>query len=298
MSQHLELPPESPPELESPETTARLPNFLYIGTSKAGSTWIYRLLARHPQVFIAPAKGTYYFDHHFDRGLQWYQDHFRRADHQSVVGELSHSYLYSREAAQRIRELLPSAKLMVCLREPVDRAFSDYLDLVKNGRFEGTFAQALQDVPALTEKGTYATQLSMYLEYFPRAQLHVALFDELKENPQGFADGLHSFLEIESLELTDEMRQKVMPAARPRSRWATQVAKRVAKAFDRVGWGAVRGRAKRSRLVRNILYRPYAPNERPTLDAVQREELKRHFRDEVKLLDELLGQDLSARWGY
>ena len=65
----------------------RLPNFLYIGTSKAGSTWIYHVLAEHPQVFIAPAKGVYFFDAHFDRGLDWYGDHFRKARDEMIVGE-------------------------------------------------------------------------------------------------------------------------------------------------------------------------------------------------------------------
>lgn len=275
---------------------SRLPNCLYIGTSKAGSTWIYQVLAAHPQVFMAPAKGVYYFDNHFDRGLDWYRDHFQGAGDEAVIGEISHGYLYSRDAADRIRQILPDAKLLVCLRNPIERAFSAYLDLVKNGLFSGTFADSLKDNPSLLDRGDYATYLEMYLQRFPRAQLHVALFDDLKAAPQRFADDLFTFLSLPGYELKAAMRQKMMPAARPRSRRAAQAAKRIARACERLGWGGIRGRAKRSHWVRNLLYRPYAEGERPTMDDEIQQMLKDHFRPEVRRLDQLLGTELAQRW--
>src|SRR4051812_44651015 len=165
-----------------------IPNFAYIGTNKAGSTWLFNALARHPEVYLASDKGLYYFDHHFDKGRQWYLDHFRGADDEVAVGEISHSYLSSAEAPGRIAELNPCMRLLVCLREPVDRAFSDYLDLVKNGQFDGPFSAALEQFPRLLDRGRYATHLQRYLDLFPREQVHVSLFDDLRTDPQAYAD--------------------------------------------------------------------------------------------------------------
>ncbi len=279
-----------------PGISSRLPNCLYIGTSKAGSTWIYQVLTAHPNVFMAPAKGAYYFDNHFERGIEWYRDHFQAAGDEAVIGEISHGYLYSRKAADRIRQTLPEAKLLVCLRNPIERAFSAYLDSVKNGLFSGTFAESLEHDPALLERGDYATYLEMYLQRFPRTQLHVAVFDELKADPQRFADDLFTFLSLPGYELTAAMRQKMMPAAKPRSRRAAQAAKRIARACERLGWGGIRGRAKRSHWVRNLLYRPYAENERPTMDDTMQQQLQHHFRPQVRRLDQLLGTSLAHRW--
>ena len=121
-----------------------LPNFLYIGTSKAGSTWLYDVLNHHPDVFMAPGKGLYFFSAHYERGLDWYGSHFAAAAGQRIRGEVSHGYLYDEKACERMAAMDPELKLMVCLREPVDRAFSEYLDGVKNGRVDGSFELQLE----------------------------------------------------------------------------------------------------------------------------------------------------------
>ena len=85
--------------------TTTIPNFAYIGTSKAGSTWLFNALAGHPDVYLASNKGLYYFDQHFDEGQAWYLDHFRAAGDRPAVGEISHSYLSSPQVPARIAEL-------------------------------------------------------------------------------------------------------------------------------------------------------------------------------------------------
>jgi hypothetical protein len=279
-------------------SSGRLPNFLYIGTSKAGSTWLYRVLADHPDVFMAPEKGTYFFDSHFERGYDWYLQQFRRVNDEKIVGEISHGYLHSPDAAARIAERMPQVKLMVCLREPTDRAFSAYLDSVKNGRFSGSFEEALEENTSLIERGCYASCIERYLDRFGREQLHVQAFDDLKSDPQQCADELFRFLDVPTRILTEGDRKKAMPAALPRSKVAMQIAKSAARKLGRVGLKTVRGRLKRSSLVRNVLYRPLSDAERPTMNPATRDRLKDRFRDEVVKLGALVGTSLAARWGY
>ncbi len=278
-------------------TDAPGPNFLYIGTSKAGSTWLFNALALHPDVYLASNKGLYYFDQHFDRGQSWYLDQFAAADGTTAAGEISHSYLSSPEAAPRIADLNAGMRLLVCLREPVDRAFSDYLDLIKNGQFDGTFEAALEAHPRLVQRGRYATHLERYLECFPVEQLHVGLFDELRADAQQYADEVFAFLGVPQLPLPATALRSRMPAGKPRNKTVATAAKSASQAVKRLGLRRIRSRVKRSVLVRSALYRSYT-DDRPTLDPTTAAELRSEFAPEVARLDALLDAPVSRRWGY
>jgi hypothetical protein len=274
-----------------------MPDFAYIGTSKAGSTWLFNALAHHPDVHLASSKGLYYFDQHFDQGRQWYLDQFAGAGEASAVGEISHSYLSSPEAAARIAEFNPRMRLLVCLREPVDRAFSDYLDLVKNGQFDGSFTTALDRFPRLLDRGRYATHLQRYLDRFPAEQLLVSLFDDLRQDPQGYADEVFDFLGVRRLELAPADLKSRMPAGTPRSTAVASGAKVASRLVKRAGLARLRSRAKRSLLLRRALYRSYR-DDRPTIDPIVAAELRQGFLGEVLRLDALLGRPVAQRWGY
>ena len=289
--------------LDSPPTTTQnqqlaMPNCLYVGTSKAGSTWIFDFLSRQPAVYAARGKGYYYFDSHFDRGIEWYLNHFSAAGDESVIIEISHSYLYSSIACERIANLNPDMKILVCLREPAERAFSDYLDHVKNGNFSGSFAEAIDAVPSIIDRGMYAKHLRPYLETFGRDQVHAAVFDDLAESPQFFADQILEFLEVPQATLSPAMTKKMMPAGRPRSRSLVSIAKKVSKRLKKVGLKPLMGKVKRSRTIRNALYQPYSDSNKPRLSDEERERTKTIFRAEIQVLDELLGTQLYQRWNY
>jgi Sulfotransferase domain len=277
--------------------TRTVPNFLYIGTSKAGSTWLFNALAVHPEVYLASNKGLYYFDTHYDKGESWYLDHFVGAVDRPAVGEISHSYLSSPEAPPRIAKLNSGMRLLVCLREPVDRAFSDYLDLVKNGQFDGPFDAALEQFPRLIDRGRYATHLRRYLETFPSDSLLVQLFDDLKSDARGYSDTVFDFLQVRRIELPASALKSRMPAGKPRNAKVASAAKAASKAVKRLGLKRLRSRVKRSVAVRQALYRPYAGN-RPTMDPEVAERLRAVFAPEVLPLDSLLGLPVSQRWGY
>jgi Sulfotransferase domain len=273
------------------------PNFLYIGTSKAGSTWLFNALAVHPEVFLASNKGLYYFDTHFEKGTDWYLGHFAGAGDRPAAGEISHSYLSSPEAAARIEQLNPGMRLLVCLREPVDRAFSDYLDLLKNGQFDGSFDAALEQFPRLVDRGRYATHLRRYLEHFPRESLCVQLFDDLKEDARAYADTVFDFLGVTRVELPASALKSRMPAGRPRNAGLAAAAKAASRTVKRLGLRRLRSRVKRSVALRQALYQPYAA-DRPTVDPAAAARLRQVFAPEVEALDVLLGLPVSERWGY
>lgn len=277
---------------------ATLPNFIYIGTSKAGSTWIFNLLSHHPDVFMVPNKGLYFFDSHYDRGLDWYLSHFAASGEFHVRCEISHSYLYSTDACRRIAELNPDAKLMVCVREPADRAFSEYLDLVKNGRFHGTFEKALRELPSLTDRGRYYTHLRPYYEQFGPARIFVGVFDDIKSASEELVKRMFSFLDIEQVAMSAQVKRKVNAGGIPRLAPLVNSAKRGAKILKRLGMRKTVGFAKRSTAIKNFLYRPFTEQDRPAMQQETRLMLRSNYQEEIRQFDDLVGTNLRSLWDY
>ena len=141
-------------------TPPRLPNFLFIGSAKCGSTWIYRALKAHPQVYVPPAKDIYYFDRYYTKGPAWYGSFFKKVPDTAVaVGELSHDYLYSTAAADRMLHDLPQVKLLAAVRNPIERAYSAYLFQKRNGTAGQDFDQTVRQSPNIVERGRYVEAL-------------------------------------------------------------------------------------------------------------------------------------------
>jgi aryl carrier-like protein len=278
---------------------SQTPNFLFIGPDKAGSTWLYEALKQHRQVFLPSVKEIFFFDQFYDKGWHWYSRYFKNAQEQHrIVAETCHDYLFSPLACQRIAHDLPTAKLMVCLREPVQRAFSAYLYLLKVGEVAVDFEAALDDEDELIDRGLYARHLRFYLEHFRRDQIYVAVFDDLAADPQQFFDRLCDFLGIECLALPAELKQKILPAAKSRLPRVTKFARDMSWTLRRWGFPGLVGAIKESPLLSRVLYRAFAPDEKPVMSPAAREHLRGIFAPEIERLDALLGTDLLSRWGY
>jgi hypothetical protein len=275
-----------------------LPNYLFLGPDKSGSTWLQARLSAHPQVFLPAAKDTYFFGAEYGRGLPWYEAHFTgaRAEH-AIVGEICHDYLFDAAAADRIRDLIPKARLMVCLREPVERAFSAYLNLRRNGWDIGTFAEATTSHPELLDHSRYAKHLSTYLERFDVDQVLITWFDELAANPQAFFNTVTDALDISRQDLKASELAPARAAAEARSDSAARAAKRGAIMARQMGMTSLIGRIKSSERVQRVLYRPVTGST-PTLDALETERVRGLLEGDVRQLERLLGTDLHARWGW
>jgi hypothetical protein len=273
-----------------------IPNFLFLGPDKAGSSWIHRALAAHPDVFMTPAKDPWFFDENYHRGWDWYLGNFEGRDDARIVGEASHNYLFSDVAAERIARDLEDPFLAVCLREPAERAFSAYLFLLRQGIVRGTFEEALEDVPALVVNGRYFTHLRRYLDRFPRERIHVAVFDDLERSPQLFYDGFVAHLGLEPHGLDESLAAKALPASRARSRALTRLVRVGARAFRQAGLVKPVGVIKNNALVQRALFQPYGDADRPSPSRDTMRRLREGYAREIEDLDRELGSNLAARW--
>ena len=276
---------------------SRLPNFLYVGPDKAGSSWLHEVLLKHPDAYLTPAKDLYYFDRYYDRGPAWYAAQFREARDEAIVGEVCQDYLFHPQAAARILETLGPVRVMVCLRDPVDRAWSSYLYMRKHGIGPETFAEALRTRPELLEHGRYATGLDRFLAVLPREMVHVALFDDLVADPQRFLDGVTTFLGIDRLPLDGKDLAARLPAARARSVRVASVARRSADWVREHDGATLVGHVKRSPLVQRALYRPIDRQVvRPHGDDVRA--VRTALAGEIEALERAHGLPLREAWGW
>jgi len=195
----------------------RLPDFIIGGAPRSGTTWLYELLDRHPDVYMAkpvkPEPKFFLVDHLYEKGLQFYSDTwFAQAAEWQLAGEKSTDYLESRAAAERIAHDLPYVKLVFILRDPADRAYSNYLWTRMNGIETEDFETALRLEPererTLPEKwkfarpfsyfsrGLYADLLAEYFARFRREQMLILRFEDIDQRPAVLADRLHRFLGV------------------------------------------------------------------------------------------------------
>lgn len=277
--------------------TSRLPNFLYVGPDKAGSTWLHEVLIEHPDIYLSPAKDLYFFDRYFGKGPEWYAGHFKDARDETIVGEVCQDYLADPDAPGRIHETLGVPNVMVTLRDPVQRAFSSYLYMRKHGEGPSTFAQALRAEPRLVEHGRYGAQIARFREFIPAQSVHIAVFDDLESDPQSFVDSVLTWLDVAPMTLTEEQRGARLPASRARFlplAWVVRRAANVARAFDQA---SLVGRVKRSPIVHRLLYTPWG-TKAPEIEDADAEWIKERLRDDVRALDAEYGRDLERRWGW
>jgi hypothetical protein len=275
--------------------TASVATFIVIGPGKSGTTWAYRLLKAHQEVCVATAKETMFFDDHYHRGVDWYHRFYAACGGTKAVGEVCNSYIFSEEAPGRMRAYNPALKLVASLRNPIDRAFSNYLFFLRNDQVAGSFEDAITARPDLLAQGLYARYLERYLACFPRQQLLVLAFDDLQRDPLAFARGLLEFIEVDPDHVPGVAADKVLGASRPRSRAAARLVKRAAVAVRQAGMPAVVTRVKGGPLPR-LLYRQYGDGEYPAMRKETRAKLIRYFSADVARLSELTGRDYEAMW--
>jgi len=263
-----------------------LPNVLFIGPDKSGSTWLAEVLGAHPEVFVPAAKDTYYFTRFYERGQSWYEAAFRRVGAEPVVVEVCHDYLFSEPARRRIAGDLPDVRLLVVLRRPSDRAFSSYLHMRKHGHAQMGFAEACDAIPELIDHGRYATYLRPYVETFGRNRIWVGVFDDLRSDPARFASDLFGWLGVADVPIGDDLRSARLGASQPRSGSVARAVKASAHVTRNLGLAGTVGRVKRSTVVQKVLYRAYG-DDRPSPDPAVLDQIDLDLAPEMDALAEM-----------
>ncbi len=207
-----------------------MPDFLLIGAQKCGTTSLYHYLVEHPYIVSASRKQMHFFDNNFDKGIIWYRTHFpsyfykyyfrQRRKQDFITGEATPYYIFHPLAARRISQMVPQAKLMLILRNPVDRAYSHYNHEMRKGTETISFAEALDKEAerlagekekmiadgnyysfnyqrhSYQARGVYADQMEEWLKYFPLEQFLILKSEDFYKNPTATLQEILAFLKL------------------------------------------------------------------------------------------------------
>lgn len=170
---------------------------------KAASEWILSCLNEHPEICATSYKEINFFNksYNYKKGLGYYYTFFKHCPNNKIKGEYTPSYMLSPQVAQLIRKNFPDVKIIACLRNPVDRAYSDYrYNIQWNGRFKifNDFEDTMKNDLDFVERGFYYKQLKNYFEIFPREQILILFFEDLKKNPRDFIQKIYEFLGVKN----------------------------------------------------------------------------------------------------
>lgn len=193
-------------------TTARLPDFLIIGAIKAATTWLNFQLQQSDRIFL-PDPEPHFFTREYHRGFDWYASFFKHARPGQLVGEKTADYLANPDAAERIAAVLPDAPLIAQLRDPVERAYSDYCMLFRRGTVGADIENYLDprkaDFRRFIDNGLYFQHLSRWQSLFPSEQMLVFLFEDVVERPEWTIEAVGGHLGIAGGLLPRPMTERV-----------------------------------------------------------------------------------------
>jgi hypothetical protein len=205
------------PPIERIETAhlRQPPDFIIIGTQRGGTTSLFRYLVVHREIGQASRKEVHYFDRYYENGMDWYLAHFPERGEYRLVGEASPYYVFHPEVPKRILAAVPQAKFILLLRNPVDRAYSQYQMKVERGLETLSFEEAIEREPerlATTDdpldpawrhhsylaRGVYVDQIKRWFEYFPHDQFLIIESEEYFADPVQILHQTHAFLGVGS----------------------------------------------------------------------------------------------------
>ena len=207
-----------------------LPDFVIIGAQKSGTTSLYHFVVRHPGIAPAAKKEMHYFSRHYGFGELWYRSNFstnlsrrnfyKKTNQRLLSGEASPTYIFYPATPSRMKEILPDVKLIVILRNPVDRAYSQYHHTMRMNKETLPFEKAIEAeeercagererlvkdpyfVPrsyqahSYIARGHYADQLENWFRYYDRKQFLILVTEDFHKNPQLTLDQIFDFLGV------------------------------------------------------------------------------------------------------
>jgi hypothetical protein len=263
-------------------------DFIIIGAAKSATTWLQTQLQSDPAIYM-PAPELHYFSREYSRGRDWYLSQFSEQGFGRTIGEKSNSYLYVPEAAARLHRDLPHVKLIAQLRNPVERAYSNYCMLFRRGEVGADIESYLdpllsKDIRFLAA-GNFASHLQSYIDLFGREPLLILFYEGVLDDPETQMSRVRAHLGLPPRSLAPDSQEKTTPVvpARLRNRlaWMKPIARplRGITAFE-----AIRGLIARK-------------TQYPPLTEELRKRLSEYYRPSIEALEQISGQSLGGWYG-
>jgi len=269
------------------------PNFYIVGAPKAGSSSLYAYLDKHPEIFMSPIKEPNYFssatipDDHLVKPIRdkkKYLNLFRKAEGKKIIGEASPNYLADPKAAELIHQISPNAKILISLRDPIERLFSNYLMSQRYGTIKSSFHDAIlksKNGQKVTyahlrlERGLYSESVKKYIDTFGKYQVKIIIFEEFVKDIKSTIEDILKFLDVsyDALDLKTEIYNP---------------------------YGVLRGplasRILKNRTIKNIGEMVFSPSQRKFLKEkfiIKKQEKPKMDEKDIEILRNFYGKDVK-----
>lgn len=290
-------------------------NLFVIGAAKSGTTSLANYLNQHPDIYIPPIKepkfftvqdnvfphrgpGDYVVDLKVIHEMKQYESLYDSAKEYSVCGDASVDYLYYSGAASRIKEYNSTAKIIIMLRNPIERAFSAYMHMVRDGRENLLFEDALDQESVRMQKnweffwayrdvGFYSSQVKNYIDQFTRDSIHIILFEDFVNDPVSVLSKVFKFLEVDVV-YTPDTSIAWNKSGRPGISWLHKIMNRpnsIKSFLKKCMSKRIRDNLKRSIESKNL--------KKVKLKKITRCQLVEDYRSDIEKLESLLGLNLQ-----
>lgn len=273
------------------------PNFIYAGAPKAGSSSIYELLRQHPDIYMSPVKEPFFFDFNYERGLDWYAEHFSGRAGEAAVGEATVWYMRWPNVPERINAHFPDMKFVFVLRDPADRVWSNYWHDYSSGLFDirTSFSDAIRDEDdprGMLMAGFYHDRLKHFESLFGKDNLLVLLTDDLRADPDRFFESIYLFLGVDA-DFRPTFGERKMVTAGP-TRLPLLRSLHLASAGIRktTGWAPAEAIWRSSRHWRSLFLS--RRNRPPSMSDEDRGYLRELYGADTRGLADWMGRDLSG----
>jgi hypothetical protein len=300
------------------------PNFFIVGAPKCATSALYNYLKHHPDIFMSESKELNYFatdltSPHFLNNRQVYLSHFNNAAGYKWVGEASVWYMYSKVAANGIYEMVPDAKIIAMIRNPVDMIYSYHGQRLFNGTEDiNNFEKAIEAIPErklgkhlpndpypieglfYLDIAKYTEQVRRYINVFGRENIHIIIFDDFKSDSLSSYTSTLNFLGLSaniSHELPDDNITR-NASKHYKSQFMKKMISNPPKSLSIIGKMIMPNRRIRQNIWRNIKIMNIEWQPRPKLNPEIYLKLQKYYRSEVEDLSQLLDRDLITLWNY
>lgn len=273
-------------------------DFVGIGAAKCATTWIYECLKEHPQIELAPKDQkdkVLFFKDPDSREMKEYRSWFRRED--TVKGDFHVHYLESEQALRRMKKHNENMKVIVCLRNPVERAWSHYnYYKFSSEQPEISFEEAAKKEPEIIDSGLYYKHLKKYYHAFDDSNILILIFEDLKEDQLNFIQNIYHFLGVKQDFTPPSLDLQINPTSFKQTGLGRLLHQRIAKPLlknTKWAWN-LKESVVAKKIIGGFSEAWGESKERKEMKPQMQKKLRNYYRGDIQKLEELTGRDLTS----
>ncbi len=279
-------------------------DFIGVGFSRCGTTWIAKCLQEHPEICTPEWKETHFFDfdYNYNKGLDFYKSFFKDCEGK-VTGEYCPEYIYEEKALQRIKKHFPNAKIIVSVRNPTDRAFSHFLYGKRKNKYANEFSELFKTDPReVIDRSKYAEYITTAYKYFAPKNVLIVVHDDYKNNPKEFIQNMYKFLEVDGEFIPPSLLIEMNKSKdlRYKFNWFEQLFTDRMRKKKRLFWRIIIGVLKFFKISSLLIFlrgenkNTNSSNEDEFISNNDRNRLRKIYKNDIESLEKILKRDLSV----